>query len=142
MAMSATRPTGPAFGPPPSADDIADLAERALEAIPARLAQHVRGVGITVEDMPDEETLEELGIDSAWELTGLYAGTPLTQRSVEDIARPPDMIFLYREPILLEWIETGEHLDRLVRNVLIHEVAHHFGFSDAEIEALEAEMDD
>jgi acetylglutamate kinase len=147
MVMSATRPSfprpsGPGFGPPPSTDDIADLAERALEAIPARLAQHVRGVGITVEDMPDEETLEELGIESAWELTGLYAGTPLTQRSVEDIARQPDMIFLYREPILLEWIETGEDLDRLVRSVLIHEVAHHFGFSDAEIEALEAEMDE
>jgi predicted Zn-dependent protease with MMP-like domain len=72
----------------------------------------------------------------------MYAGTPLTQRSVEDIARQPDMIFLYREPILLEWIETGEDLDRLVRNVLIHEVAHHFGFSDAEIEALETEMDE
>jgi acetylglutamate kinase len=142
MGMSATRPTSPVFGAPPSADDIADLAERALEAIPARLAQHVRGVGITVEDMPDEDTLEELGIESAWELTGLYAGTPLTQRSVEDIARQPDMIFLYREPILLEWIETGEDLDRLVRNVLIHEVAHHFGFNDAEIEALEAEMDE
>ncbi len=140
--MSATRPTSSGFGPPPSTDDIADLAERALEAIPARLAQHVRGVGITVEDMPDEDTLEELGIESAWELTGLYAGTPLPQRSVEDILRQPDMIFLYREPILLEWIETGEDLDRLVRNVLIHEVAHHFGFSDAEIEALEAEMDE
>ncbi|MBS0560201.1 MAG: metallopeptidase family protein [Proteobacteria bacterium] len=141
--MSATHPSfRPPFGAPPTADDIADLAERALEAIPARLAKHIQGVGITVEDMPDEETLEELGIESAWELTGMYAGTPLPQRSVEDIARQPDMIFLYREPILLEWIETGEDLDRLVRNVLIHEVAHHFGFSDAEIEALEAEMDD
>jgi acetylglutamate kinase len=141
--MSATHPKfRPSFGAPPSADDIADLAERALEAIPARLARHIQGVGITVEDMPDEETLEQLGIDSAWELTGMYAGTPLPQRSVEDIARQPDMIFLYREPILLEWIETGEDLDRLVRNVLIHEVAHHFGFSDAEIDALEAEMDD
>ena len=143
MGMSASRPISrPGFGAPPSADDIADLAERALEAIPRRLARHIQGVGITVEDMPDEETLEELGIESAWELTGLYAGTPLTQRSVEDIARQPDMIFLFREPILLEWIETGEELDRLVRNVLIHEVAHHFGFSDAEIEALEAEMDE
>jgi predicted Zn-dependent protease with MMP-like domain len=142
MAMSASRPMRPGFGPPPSTDDIADLAERALEAIPARLSQHVRGVGITVEDMPDEDTLEELGIESAWELTGLYSGTPLTQRSIDDIVRQPDMIFLYREPILLEWIETGEDLDRLVRNVLIHEVAHHFGFSDAEIEALEAEMDE
>ena len=126
---------------PPSADDIADLAERALTAIPARLAQHVRGVGISVEEMPDDETLDDLGIESGWELTGLYRGTPLTERSVSDIARQPDLIFLYRQPILLEWIETGEDLFRLVRNVLVHEIAHHFGFSDAAIAALEREME-
>ena len=131
----------PAFGAPPSSDDIADLAERALAAIPPKLAVHVSGVGIAVEDMPDDETLEELGIDSAWELTGLYRGTPLTRRSVDDVARQPDLIFLYREPILLEWIETGEELYHLVRSVLVHEIAHHFGFSDADIEAIEREMD-
>ena len=131
----------PAFGLPPGNDDIADLAERALAAIPAPLAAHVRGVGIAVEDMADDETLEELGIDSAWELTGLYRGTPLTRRSVADAVREPDLIFLYREPILLEWIESGEDLYRLVRSVLVHEVAHHFGFSDADIEAIEREMD-
>ena len=117
---------------PPSADDIADLAERAFAAIPARLAEHVRGVGISVEEMPDDETLDDLGIESPWDLTGLYHGTPLTERSVSDIARPPDLIFLYRQPILMEWIETGEDLYRLVRNVLVHEIAHHFGFSDAD----------
>jgi predicted Zn-dependent protease with MMP-like domain len=126
---------------PPSADDIADLAERALAAIPARLAEHVRGVGISVEEMPDDETLDDLGIESPWDLTGLYHGTPLTERSVSDVARPPDLIFLYRQPILMEWIETGEDLYRLVRNVLVHEVAHHFGFSDAAIETLEREME-
>ncbi len=126
---------------PPSADDIADLAERAFAAIPARLAEHVRGVGISVEEMPDDETLDDLGIESPWDLTGLYHGTPLTERSVSDIARSPDLIFLYRQPILMEWIETGEDLYRLVRNVLVHEVAHHFGFSDAAIEALEREME-
>ncbi len=126
---------------PPTADDIADLAERALAAIPAQLLQHVRGVGISVEEMPDDETLDELGIESGWELTGLYRGTPLTERSVSDIAPQPDLIFLYRQPILMEWIETGEDLYRLVRTVLVHEVAHHFGFSDAAIEALEREMD-
>ncbi len=78
---------------------------------------------------------------SAWDLSGLYRGTPLNRRSVDDIARAPDLIFLYRQPILLEWVETDEDLYRLVRNVLIHEVAHHFGFSDAEIEALERQMD-
>jgi predicted Zn-dependent protease with MMP-like domain len=126
---------------PPTADDIAELADRALAAIPARLAEHVRDVGISVEDMPDEETLNDLGIETAWELTGLYRGIPLTERSLSNVAPQPDLIFLYRQPILLEWIETGEDLYRLVRNVLVHEVAHHFGFSDADIEAIEQEMD-
>jgi acetylglutamate kinase len=126
---------------PPSADDIADMADRALAAVPARLAEHVRGVGISVEELPDDETLDDLGIESAWDLTGLYRGTPLTERSLSDVAREPDLIFLYRQPILLEWIESGEDLSRLVRNVLVHEIAHHFGFSDADIEALEREME-
>jgi acetylglutamate kinase len=128
-------------GPPPSADDIAEMAERAFAAIPERLAEHVGGVGISVEELPDDETLDDLGIESAWDLTGLYRGIPLTERSVADVARQPDLIFLYRQPILLEWIETGEDLFRLVRNVLVHEIAHHFGFSDADIEALEREME-
>ena len=98
-------------------------------------------MGITVEEMADDETLDEMGIDSGWDLSGLYRGTPLTERSIGDVARQPDLIFLYRQPILLEWIEEGENLYRLVRNVLVHEIAHHFGFSDAEIEALEREMD-
>lgn len=131
----------PSFSLPPSNDDIADMAERALAAIPARLAAHVRGVGIAVEDMADDETLEALGLESGWELTGLYHGTPLPQRSVSDLTRQPDLIFLYREPILLEWIESGEDLYHLVRSVLVHEIAHHFGFSDADIEAIENEMD-
>ena len=126
---------------PPSADDIADLADRALAAIPKRLAAQVSGIGISVEERADEETLDELEIDSPWDLTGLYRGTPLPERSVSDIARQPDLIFLYRQPILLEWIETGEDLYRLVRNVLVHEIAHHFGFSDDAIAALEQEMD-
>jgi len=130
-----------AFGAPPSADDIADLADRAFAAIPERLARHVQGVGISVEEMPDDETLDELGIGSAWDLTGMYSGTPLTERSLDAIAPQPDLIFLYRQPILLEWVETGEDLYRLVRNVLVHEIAHHFGFSDADIEAIEGEMD-
>ncbi len=125
----------------PTAHDIAELAEKALAEIPAQLAEHVRGVGIAVEEMPDDDTLDDLGIESVWELTGLYRGIPLTQRSLGDVAPQPDLIFLYRQPILLEWIETGEDLYRLVRNVLVHEVAHHFGFSDADIEAIEHEMD-
>jgi predicted Zn-dependent protease with MMP-like domain len=141
QVMSDLRNPVPVYGPPPSIRDIAEMAERALLNIPPRLARHVHGVGISIEDLPDDETLDELGIESAWELTGLYRGTPLTERSVTDSGRPPDLIFLYREPILLEWIETGEDLFRLVRNVVVHEIAHHFGFSDSAIEAIEREMD-
>ena len=139
--MSDLRNPIPAFGPPPTTEDLANMAERALATIPARLARHVHGIGIAIEDMADEDTLEELDIDSAWDLTGLYRGTPLTERSVSDPTREPDLIFLFREPILLEWIETGEDLYDLVRNVVIHEIAHHFGFSDADIEAIEREME-
>jgi len=128
------------FTTPPTADEMAALAERALAAIPERLRRHIRNVGIAVEDMADDATLDEMGIESAWDLSGLYRGVPLHQRSVADIPHGPDLIFLYRQPILLEWVETGEDLYRLVRNVLVHEVAHHFGFSDADIEALERQM--
>jgi acetylglutamate kinase len=139
--MSDARKSAGGFGPPPSLDDVTALAEQAMAAIPSRLARHVADVAIAVEEMPDDETLDSLGIESGWDLTGLYHGTPLTQRSVDDVARQPDRIVLYRQPILLEWVESGEDLFRLVRNVLVHEVAHHFGFSDAAIEALEQEME-
>jgi len=125
------------FGLPPSAEDIADMADHALAAIPERLRRYVRGVAILVEDVADDETLAELGIENEWELTGLYRGVPIGQKGAGETRQEPDMILLYREPILLEWIETGEDLFRLVRNVLIHEVAHHFGFNDAEIADLE-----
>jgi acetylglutamate kinase len=122
---------------PPGPDEIAALAERALAGIPERLRRHVRNLAIAVEDFADQETLDDLGIESEWDLSGLYRGVPLGQQSVLDVARGPEMIVLYRQPILLEWIETDEDLFRLVRNVVIHEVAHHFGFSDDEIAALE-----
>lgn len=124
---------------PPSTDDIIQMAEHALDAIPAELRAMVRGVAIVVEDVADDETLEAMGLENPWDLTGLYSGTPLTQKSVLDVALQPDTVFLYREPILLEWIETGEELFRLVRNVLIHEIGHHFGLSDADIDRLERE---
>ena len=130
----------PTYTTPPSEEDIHAMAEAALAAIPARLSQHVKGVAILVEELADDETLEDLGIDNPWELTGLYRGIPMTERSVADPVPFPDTILLYREAILIEWIETGEDLRRLVASVLVHEIAHHFGFSDAEIERLEAEM--
>jgi acetylglutamate kinase len=126
-------------GTPPSLDDILELAETALSAIPQELRNLVGGTVMAVEEAPDDEILAEMGMESPWELTGLYRGTPLTQKSVLDLPAEPDTIVLFREPILLEWIETGEDLFRLVRNVLIHEIGHHFGLSDADISRLEDE---
>lgn len=115
------------------------MAEQALAAIPPELREMVRGCAIVVEEEADAETLAELGLDSPWELTGLYRGTPLTAKSVMDVPQAPDAILLFRRPILLEWIETGEDLFRLVRHVLIHEIGHHFGLTDQDIARLEAE---
>ena len=126
-------------GPPPTADDIVQMAETALGAIPEPLRDLVRAAAIVVEEAPDDETVAEMGLDSPWELTGIYRGVPLTRKSVLDVPQVPDTIILYREPILLEWIESGEDLFRLVRNVLIHEIGHHFGLSDEDIERLEGE---
>lgn len=130
----------PAYTTPPTEDDIRTMAEAALAAMPERLACHVRGVAILVEEIADDETLDDMGIESPLDLTGLYRGIPMTQRSVSDPVAFPDAIFLYREAILLEWIETGEDLRKLVASVLVHEIAHHFGFSDTDIERIEAEM--
>jgi predicted Zn-dependent protease with MMP-like domain len=134
MTNTATR-----WGTPPSAEDLAELAETAFAAIPAPLREAVRGAVILVEELPDDETLAEMGLDHPWELTGLYRGVPLTERSVMDAPMGVDTILLYREPILVEWVESGEDLFRLVRNVLIHEIAHHFGYSEEGIEGLEGE---
>jgi acetylglutamate kinase len=123
----------------PDAEALAAIAEQALAAIPEQLRRHVRGVGIMVDELADDETLAELGIESPYDLTGLYDGVPWGEKDSGATPRGPDTIHLYRQAILLEWIETGETLERLVRNVLIHEIAHHFGFSDAAIERLERE---
>lgn len=105
--------------------------------MPPDLARHVKGVAIQVVDEADDETLEAFGLESSWDISGLYRGTPLGMKDAGGVAHAPDMIFLYRLPILLEWIETGEDLGRLVRAVLIHEIAHHFGFSDEDIARIE-----
>ena len=139
--MTSHEIAGRRFTTPPSIDELAALAERALAAIPAKLRQHVAGVGIAVEEVADDATLDEMGIESPYDLSGLYRGVPLHRRSLGDIARMPDLIYLYRLPILLEWIEEGEDLYALVRNVLVHEIAHHFGFSDEDIERLEQDPD-
>ena len=126
-----------AFGPPPSAAEMEAIARSAMERLPEPFASHLRNVVLRVDDFADAETLAEFGMEDPFELTGLYSGRPLTEKSVEESGSLPDTIWLYRRPILDEWAEGGEDLEHLVTHVLIHEVGHHFGFSDADMDALE-----
>jgi len=122
---------------PPSLGEIEALAQQALAAIPETLARHIRGVVIRVDDFPDAATQRDMGLDDAFGLLGLYRGTPLPGKSVMYASPAIDMIHLYRRPILDFWCETGQPLDAVVRHVLIHEIGHHFGFSDDDMERLE-----
>ncbi|MFQ5764199.1 MAG: metallopeptidase family protein, partial [Rhodospirillales bacterium] len=115
---------------PPSLDELGAIAEAALETIPDELARHVKDVVIRVADFPDAETEREMGLESPFDLLGLYHGVAIGQKSVGATPVDVDMIFLYRRPILDYWCETGDDLAHLVRHVLIHEIGHHFGFSD------------
>ncbi len=126
-------------GMPPSLADLETLAERALATIPDPLKQHLGRIVIRVDEFPDEEVEEEMGLESPFDILGLYRGVALPLKSVLDVRPDADMIFLYRRPILDYWCETGEDLYRVVRHVLIHEIGHHFGFSDEDMERLEAE---
>ena len=123
---------------PPSLDDLQRLAEAALQTIPDELRRFVGDVTIRVEEFPDEPTEREMELESPFDLLGLYRGVSLDQRSVGDVAREPDIIFLYRRPLLDYWCESGESLAHLVRHVLIHEIGHHFGFSDEDMDAIES----
>jgi predicted Zn-dependent protease with MMP-like domain len=123
---------------PPSLTDIKELAQRALDTIPHRLKRHLGPLLIRVEEFPDEETEEAMGLDSPFDILGLYRGVALPHKSVSDPRPNMDTVFLYRRPILDYWCETGEDLARLVRHVLIHEIGHHFGFSDEDMARIEA----
>lgn len=124
-------------GVSPDADAMFAMAEAALATMPAVFLPHIQGVVIAIEEFADDEVLRSLDIEHPYDLTGLYEGRPLTERSVSESGGMPDRVTLYRVPILVEWIETGERLDWLVRHVLIHEIGHHFGFSDDDMHALE-----
>ena len=121
----------------PSLDDIEEMALAALQVIPDPLRQHVRDVLLRIEDFPDEDTELEMGVETPFDLLGLYRGVAMTNRSLLDVPQDVDMIFLYRRPILDYWCETGEDLQDIVRHVLIHEIGHHFGYSDDDMEAIE-----
>jgi len=124
----------------PSLADLDALAQRALATIPAKLKRHLGAVVIRVEEFPDEETEKEMGLESPFDILGLYRGVGLPHKSVSDPRPAIDMIFLYRRPILDYWCETGDDLYTVVRHVLIHEIGHHFGFSDADMERIEGEQ--
>jgi predicted Zn-dependent protease with MMP-like domain len=123
----------------PSLADLDAFANRALETIPTELRRHLGAVVIRVEDFPDEDTEKEMELESPFDLLGLYRGVGLPRKSVSDPRPHIDMIFLYRRPILDYWCESGEELYAVVRHVLIHEIGHHFGFSDADMERIETE---
>ena len=137
----AKRPQNPAFTVPPSLDDLSLLAREAFATIPDELRRHVDGVIIRVDDFPDPETEREMELETPFDLLGLYRGVDIGHKSTSAIANDVDMIFLYRRPLLDYWCETGEDLTHLVRHVLIHEIGHHFGLSDEDMEAIEADAD-
>ncbi|RMD65300.1 MAG: metallopeptidase family protein [Alphaproteobacteria bacterium] len=124
-----------------TAPDLADLEAYAREAfatIPEELRRYLADVVIRVEDFPDDETLEEFDCETPFDLLGLYRGVDLRRKSVSDLPEDIDVIYLYRRPILDYWCETGEDLVDVVRHVLIHEIGHHYGLSDEDMERIEA----
>jgi predicted Zn-dependent protease with MMP-like domain len=128
------------FGPAPDAAEIEALARAALARLPAQFRAHLGDVLLLIEEFADDETLRDLGIDDPFDLTGLYEGVPVGEKSIDASGAMPDRIRLFRAAILDEWIARGdETLEHLVAHVLVHEVGHHFGLSDADIEAQEAE---
>jgi predicted Zn-dependent protease with MMP-like domain len=124
-------------GQAPSIGDIEALAERALATIPRRLRRHIGPLVIRVEEFPDRATEAAMRLRSPFDLLGLYRGVALPHKSVMDPRPHIDMIFLYRRPILEYCRGSGEDLGRVVRHVLIHEIGHHFGFSDDDMARIE-----
>ncbi len=120
---------------------IEAMAEAARASLPKELAVHVRDVVLRVEDFCDEETEREMELESPYDLLGLYRGVDLLREGVATTRTQPDMIFLYRVPLLAYWVETGEELGAIIRHTMIHEIGHHFGFSDEDMDWLERQGD-
>ena len=127
------------YSTPPTVADLEAVAREAYAGIPAQLRRFVQNVVVRVQDFPDDGTMEYLECDSPFDLLGLYRGVDLSRKSVSDTPEDLDRIYLYRRPILDYWCETGEDLTHVVRHILIHEIGHHFGLSDDDMERIEAE---
>lgn len=125
------------MGPAPDADAIERVARATLGRLPPEFAGHLGDIVLIVEEEADDETLARLGLDHPLDLTGLYHGRPVGEKSSMNSGSLPDRIHLYRQAILAEWVETGVRLDDLVTHVVVHEIGHHFGLSDADMHALE-----
>ncbi len=122
----------------PSLALIEQLAHEAVSTLPAPFREPATHVRLRIEDFPTDEMLEALDLSDAFELTGLYEGTPLTEKSVADQPTGPDTIWLFRRPILDEWAERGDvSIGDMITHVVIHEMAHHFGWSDEDIATID-----
>ena len=124
-------------GTAPVVGDIEEIAAEAYETIPEVLRARADDVRICVEEFPSEEVTRKMALETPFDLLGLYQGVPFGEKSVSDVRHDIDMIFLYRRPLLDYWAESGERLEDVVRHVLIHEIGHHFGFSDGDMERIE-----
>ena len=122
----------------PSSGDIEALAKAAVERLPDLFRDHLANVLLRIEDFPDAEVMAEMELESEWDILGLYQGRHVGMKGDEPSGALPDMIFLYRRPILDEWCQSDDSLEAIVNHVLVHEVGHHFGLSDDDIEAIEA----
>lgn len=122
---------------PPSADEIVRLGQEVLDELPDFVRQRIGDVPIVVQDFATDEVLDEMGIEDPFSLSGLYQGVPIGHREMAIPTGVPDMIFLYRRPILDEWCEEGVSLKDVVRTVLVHEIGHHMGLSDDDIDRIE-----
>lgn len=125
----------------PDAAAIERLADAAIARLPDDFRKHLAHVVLRVEEFADDETLAEMGIEDAFELTGLYSGRSLDKQDSWVSGELPPMIHLYRRPLLDEWADTGVALEDLITHVIVHEVGHHFGFSDDDMHAIEAQAE-
>jgi len=128
------------FTAPPDLAEIEAMARGELAQLPQTLRHHAEEVILRIDEFPDLETEREMRLESPFDILGLYRGISVGDKSISDIAGDIDMIFLYRRPILDYWCETGEDLRKVIRHVLIHEIGHHFGFSDADMVRIEEEL--